>query len=127
MFISILIFNFSKFLSFILFGQIWSQNLKFSKLTEIWYRGTLLSAYYDFYYNVYFFKGFFIHVILGKFGKFQNIMGKFHSILFSPYWRNYIMSLCLTSVNMENNRFWDEIFPRNLWTANTSKNYSSKP
>ena len=31
MLISILMFIFSKFLSFIFFGQIWSQNLKFSK------------------------------------------------------------------------------------------------
>ena len=36
----------------VFFGQIWSQKLKFSKLTEIWYRGTLLYTYYDF--NVYF-------------------------------------------------------------------------
>ena len=60
MLISILIFIFSKFLSFLFFGQIWSQNLKFSKLIEIWYRCTLLSAYYDF--NVYFFKIFVIHI-----------------------------------------------------------------
>ena len=33
--ITILIFIFSKFLSVIFFGQIWSQNLMFSKLTEI--------------------------------------------------------------------------------------------
>ena len=38
MLISILIFNFWKFLSFIIFGQIWFHNLKFSKLTKIWYR-----------------------------------------------------------------------------------------
>ena len=48
------------------FGQIWSQNLKFSKLTEIWYRGTLSSADYDF--DVYFFKRFVIDIIIGKFG-----------------------------------------------------------
>ena len=60
MLISILMFIFSKFLSFIFFGQIWSQNLKFSKLTEIWYRGTLLYAYYDF--NVYFSKIFVTHL-----------------------------------------------------------------
>ena len=35
-------------------GQIWSQKLRFSKLTKIWYRGTLLCTYYDF--NVYFSK-----------------------------------------------------------------------
>ena len=43
MLITVLMFILSKFLSFIFFGQIWSQNLKFSKLTEICYRGTLLS------------------------------------------------------------------------------------
>ena len=41
-------------------GQIWSQNLKFFKLTEIWGRDTLLYAYYDF--NVYFFQTLFIHI-----------------------------------------------------------------
>ena len=35
-------------------------NLKFSKLTEIWYRGTLLYVCYDF--NVYCFKILFIHI-----------------------------------------------------------------
>ena len=60
-----LMFIFSKFLSFIFFGLIWSQNFKFSRLTEIWCRGTLLYAYYDF--NVYFFKIFVSHMFLSKF------------------------------------------------------------
>ena len=47
-------------------GQIWSQNLKFSKLTEIWYQGTLLHVYHDF--DIYFCKIFVIHSFLGKFG-----------------------------------------------------------
>ena len=51
---------FSEFLSFIFFGQIWSQELKFSKVTEIWYKGTFLYAYYGF--NVYFFKILSIHI-----------------------------------------------------------------
>ena len=42
------------------FGQICSQNFKFSKLSESWYRGTLLYAYNDF--NVYFSKIFVTHV-----------------------------------------------------------------
>ena len=42
------------------FGQIWSQKLKFAKLTKIWYRGTLLYAYSSF--NVYFFKIIFNHI-----------------------------------------------------------------
>ena len=50
----ILIFIFSKFLPFIFFEQICSQNLKFHKKNEISYRGTLLYAYYDF--DVYLFK-----------------------------------------------------------------------
>ena len=43
-----------------LFLQIWSQNLEFSKLTEILYRDTLLYGSYDI--NVYFFKLLFIHI-----------------------------------------------------------------
>ena len=46
--ISNLMFISPKFLSLTFFGQIWSQNLKLSKLIEIWYRVTLLYAYYDF-------------------------------------------------------------------------------
>ena len=65
MLITILTFIFSKFLSFIFLGLSWSQNLNFSKLTEICYRVTLLYAYYDF--NVYFFKIFVSHTFLGKF------------------------------------------------------------
>ena len=43
----------------------WSQNLTFFKMTEISCRSIWLHAYYDF--SVYFFKMFFIHIILGKF------------------------------------------------------------
>ena len=39
---SILMFIFSKLLLFILFGQIWSQNLNFYKSTQIWYKRSLL-------------------------------------------------------------------------------------
>ena len=52
MLITILMFIFSKFLTFIYFGLIWSQNLKFSKLTEIWDKRTFLYACYN--VNVYF-------------------------------------------------------------------------
>ena len=48
MLISILKFIFSKLLLFIFFGQIWSQSLKFSKLTDTGYWRTLLHAYHDF-------------------------------------------------------------------------------
>ena len=44
-------------------GQIWSQKLKLSKLTKIWYRGTLLYPYFEF--NIYFFKIFIIHIFWG--------------------------------------------------------------
>ena len=60
-----LMFIFSKFLRFIFIGQIWSQNIKFSKLTKIWYQGTLLYAHYD---SNNFFKIFVSHIFLGKFG-----------------------------------------------------------
>ena len=48
MLITVLMFIFSTFFSFIFFGQIWSENLKVFKLTKIWYRGRLLHAYFDF-------------------------------------------------------------------------------
>ena len=47
MLISVLWSIFSKSLSFIFFGLIWSQSLKFSNLIEIWLTGTLLYAYYN--------------------------------------------------------------------------------
>ena len=38
------IINFNLYIDMLqLFGQIWSQKLKFFKLTKIWYRGTMLS------------------------------------------------------------------------------------
>ena len=48
------------------FGQIWSQKLKFSKFTKIWYKGTLLYPWFEF--NVCFTNFFFIDIFLGKFG-----------------------------------------------------------
>ena len=66
MLITILMFIFPKFLSFMFYGQIWSHNLDFFKLTEISQRGTLIYAYYSF--NVYFFKLFVSYIFLGKFG-----------------------------------------------------------
>ena len=50
----------------VLFGQICSQKLRFSKLIEIWYRYTLLYPYFEF--TIYIFKIFAIHIFLGKFG-----------------------------------------------------------
>ena len=58
--VTILTFIFRNSVHWYFFEQIWYQNLKFSKLTKIWYWGTLLHAYYDF--NVYFFKVLFIHI-----------------------------------------------------------------
>ena len=44
--IAVLVFIFSKFLSFIFFVLIWSQNQLKSKLTRIWSRDTLLHAFH---------------------------------------------------------------------------------
>ena len=60
--IFIYLFIFKIFISVIFFfWQLFSQNLKLSKLTEIWCRATLLYALYDF--NVYFFKNVIIHMV----------------------------------------------------------------
>ena len=60
MFITVLMFIFFKIIFIHILRQIWSQNLKFFKLTGIWYRGRLLYAYFDF--NVYFSKILVIHI-----------------------------------------------------------------
>ena len=57
---------FAKILSLMIFGQIWSHNLDFFKLTKISQMGTLLYAYYSF--NVLFFQNSFHSYFLGKFG-----------------------------------------------------------
>ena len=56
---------FLKFFHSYFFAQIWSHNLKFSKLTESWHRGTLLYAYHSF--NISCSKVFVIHSSLGEF------------------------------------------------------------
>ena len=48
------------------FGQIWFQELKFSKLAEIKYKRTLLYPYSKFHGSL--FKIFASHVFLGRFG-----------------------------------------------------------
>ena len=64
-----------------LFWPIWSQKLKFSKFTKIWYRGTLL--YCNFESNVYFFEILIIHIFWGKFGPSQNLkLSKLTKILY---------------------------------------------
>ena len=148
MLITILMFTFSKFLTVIFF---WENLISKSEVLQI---NSLIYSHYDF--NVYFFKNFVVHIILDKtsccpswpesiicvhyqynmsiiiescnFSKTcsSNIMGKFHFILFSSYWQNYVEYLSQISVKIESNRLWDEIFPKNLWMANTSKNYTSK-
>ena len=62
----ILMSIFAKILSLMFFGQIWSYNLDFFKLTKISQMGTLLYAYYSF--NVLFFQNSFHSYFLGKFG-----------------------------------------------------------
>ena len=53
-------FIFSKLFSLIYLGQVWSQNLKFLKLTEICYSRRWPCA--DFHFNVYLFKILFVHI-----------------------------------------------------------------
>ena len=50
----------------VFFGHIWSQKLRFSKLTEIWYSHTLLYSCFEFNGN--FLKKFFAHIFWCKFG-----------------------------------------------------------
>ena len=102
MVIAILMFFFSKDFSFIFFGQIWSQNLKFYKMTEISYSDTLLYDYYDF--NVYFFKIFVSHIFWDKFApktwsfpnwlKFRTevhsyILTTILMLIFSKFWHSH--------------------------------------
>ena len=120
----------------VFFGQIWSQNLKFSKLTK-GHRGTLL--YLHFQFNVYFSKIFVTHNFLDKFGliiwissnwlKFRR--GVHYYMLFTVlifiFSEFFLVNINKTSVNIKNNKFWDKIFHKILWIANTLKNYESKP
>ena len=123
---------FPDFCHFHFWGQIWSQNLKFSKFTEIWYGGTFLYAYFD--SNVYFFKNFVMYIILGKFGAKSNVLhidwnfiqgrmkcnfskylpfinfwGKFHpKICCSAYLLKFSIEIPCNSVNMEKTK-WNGI------------------
>ena len=60
MLILTLTFIITKFFSFIFLGQVWSQNLKFFRLAEIWYRGSL--PYTSLESNFFSFKILFIHI-----------------------------------------------------------------
>ena len=64
MLILTLTFIITKFFSFIFLGQIWSQNPKFFRLTELWYKDRLTYTY--FHFNVYFLEIFVIHIFLMK-------------------------------------------------------------
>ena len=55
MLISALTFIFPKFFSFI-FWQIWSQNVKFLKLTEIWYIGRFYCLFFQTFCRSYLFR-----------------------------------------------------------------------
>ena len=64
LFIYSFIYSFIYLLNFyqlFFFSQIYSQNLKLSKLTEIWCRATLLYAFHEF--NVHFFKNVIINIV----------------------------------------------------------------
>ena len=65
-FISNLMVFFQNFVIHIFWGQLWSQNLKFFKLTEISYRDTLLYAYTILMFTV-FFRNFCHSFFLDKF------------------------------------------------------------
>ena len=137
MFITTLMFILSKFCHSYNFGQIWSQNLMFSKLTEIWCRGTLLYAYYDF--NVYFFKHFVIHTILGKFGPktwcFPSWLESSICVHYQYFMliivenSNFSKLMELHQISMLNFSKYGDFgmkFAPKIWTANFLKNYTSK-
>ena len=85
--ISNLIFIFSEFLSFIFFWTNLVQNLKFSKLIEIWYGGTFLYAYHDF--KVHFFKSLFIHIF------WANLVPKTEVLHINSYLVQGYIAICL--------------------------------
>ena len=95
-------FIFPRFLSLMFFGQIWSHNMDFFKLTEISLRGTLLYVYQD--SNIYFFKIFVSHIFVDKFGfkiwSFLNWL-KFRTLLYRYYDFNvyFIFFNCCHSYN----------------------------
>ena len=107
----ILIFIFSKFLSFIFFGWILFQNLKFSKLSEILYRDTLLHAYYDF--HVYFSKNFVTRVFLDKFG--PKIWSFVNWLKFCTDGHCYMLVtvfMCNFSKHLSFIKFWGKFHPK---------------
>ena len=62
------------------FGQIWSQKLKFSKLTEIWSRHTLLYPCFEFSVN--FLKKFFTHIFWGNWSQNLKFCTRVHYYMF---------------------------------------------
>ena len=72
------------------FGQIWSQTLKFSKLTEIRYKGTLLYTY-DFRVN--FSKIFITHAFWANWLKFGTVVDCYMLILILMFIFSYFLSL----------------------------------
>ena len=110
-----------------IFQQIWSQNLKLSKLTEMWYRCTWLYSYYDF--DNYFFKIFVQksnvpqidsklvqgHIVIWWLQFwcviFKFWWGKFHhKICCSPYLQKFSMEIQCNSINLEKTT-WNGICP----------------
>ena len=103
MLITTLMFIFSKLFSFILFGQSWSQNLKFFKLTETWYRGRLPYAYLDF--NVCFFKFLSFIFSLGKFGPKNQKFSKLNEI-----WYRGTLDMVISTLTFKSSKFFSFIF-----------------
>ena len=138
MLILFLIFIFSRFFSFIFLGQIWSQNLTFFKFTEIWNRGRLPYAHFDF--NVCFVKILFHSSFSGKFSlkilsssdwmKFGTevdyhmlisilifLFWKFFSFIFwGKFWSPNRRFQCLFFQNSFQSYFWDKFGPK-IWSS----------
>ena len=110
MLITILMFIFFKIL-FIFFWQIWCENRKFLKLTEISQRGTLLDAYYDL--NVYFFKIFIIHNFWANLVRKFEVLQINWNLVYAYYCFMLIMILCSFF-----STFFSVMFFRQIWSQN---------
>ena len=93
----------------IFWGQILFQKLKFSKLTKIWYRCTLLYPYFEF--NFYSSKVFISHIFSGKFG--PKIWSSSNWLKFGTEVDCYILILILMFIF---STFLLFIFFRQIWS-----------
>ena len=93
------------------FGQIGSQKLKFSKLTEIWYRQTFLYPFFDF--TVYLLKNFCYSYFFGQIWS-QNL--KFSKLIWIWY-RDILLYACY-----DFNGYFFKIFVIYIFWKNWSQN-----